>query len=55
MKPSSGREARTNRDRLDLDAFLDVRGIGVVGLLVGENALSAKGVDKGGSAWGPSC
>lgn len=45
----SGRQdcfARTDGDGLDLDTFLDVGGIGVVGVLVPEDCLSTQGVDE---------
>lgn len=42
---------RTDGDGLDLDAFLDVGGGRVVGLLMTEDSLVAEGVDEGG----PSC
>lgn len=38
---------RTNGDRLNLNAFLDMGSAGVVGLLVRENGLAAESVDKG--------
>jgi hypothetical protein len=41
---------RTNGDGLDLDAILDVGTIGIVRLLVRQDALAAEGVDEGGSA-----
>lgn len=38
---------RTDSNRLDLDALLDVSAVGVVGILVAENGLTAQGVDEG--------
>lgn len=42
---------RTNGDGLDLDTLFDVGAIGVICLLMAEDALSAEGVDEGCSAW----
>jgi hypothetical protein len=39
-------QSRTDVDRLDLDALLDVRGLCVVGELVGEDIRLAQRVDK---------
>jgi hypothetical protein len=39
---------RTDGDRLNLNAFLDVSGGRVVRLLVAEHGLSAEGIDEGG-------
>lgn len=46
-----GEFARTDGDGLDLDALLDMGAVGIVGVLVGEDALAAEGVDEGGPAW----
>jgi len=40
----------TDGDGLNLDALLDVGGGGVIGFLVGEDALAAERVDEGGPA-----
>jgi len=45
-RPCFGVE-RTDGQRLNLDAVLNVRGIGVVRLLVGQDRLAAEGVYKG--------
>jgi len=42
---------RTDSNRLDLDAFLEMGGIRVVTLLVREHGLAAEGVDESGPAW----
>lgn len=42
---------RTNCHGLDLDAVLDMGAVGVIGVLVADNRLSAESVDEGGPAW----
>lgn len=42
---------RTDCDGLNLDAVLDVGIVGIIGVLVLEDVLTAEGVDKGGAAW----
>jgi hypothetical protein len=42
---------RTNGNRFDLNAFLDVGGARIVGVLVTQDGLTAERVDKGG----PTC
>ena len=41
---------RTDSNGLDLDALLDVGGVGVIAVLVGEDGLPAEGVDEGSPA-----
>lgn len=41
---------RTDSHGLDLDAFLDMGAVGVVGVLVADHRLSTEGVDEGGPA-----
>lgn len=41
---------RTDGDGLDLDTLLDMGGVGVVRLLVRQDALAAQCVDEGGPA-----
>jgi hypothetical protein len=41
---------RTDGHGLDLDAFLDMGAVRIVGVLVADDRLSTEGVDKGGPA-----
>jgi hypothetical protein len=48
----SGWVVRTDGDGPDLNALLVVSAVGIVRLLVVQDALSAESVDEGGPAWG---
>jgi hypothetical protein len=50
LRPLNAIGPRTDLDRLDLDALLDVRDGGVVRLLVLEHLLAAQRIDKRGPA-----
>jgi len=46
-----GKLRRTNSDWLDLDTLLNMRCRGIIRILVLQNFLSAKSIDKSSSAW----